>query len=51
MRGGGKVGRGRPAGLVGQVRVFYLKNINKPTKSFKQGSDMIRFVLSNDHLD
>lgn len=51
VRGGGKVGRARPAGLVGQVRVFYLKNINKPVNSFKQRSDMIRFVLSNDHLD
>lgn len=40
-----------PAGLVGQVKVFYLKNINKPMKSFKQRSDMIRFVFSSDYLD
>lgn len=51
VRGGGKGGRARPAGLVAQVRVLYLKNINKSMKSFKQRRDVIRFVLSNDHLD
>lgn len=40
-----------PAGLVGWVKAFYPKNINKPVKSFKQGSDMIRFVFPNDHLE
>ena len=30
-----------PAGLIGWVKAFYPKNINKPVKSFKQGSDMI----------
>lgn len=40
-----------PAGLVGWVKAFYPKNINKPVKSFNHRSDMIRFVFPNDHLD
>lgn len=37
--------------LLDRLLAFYLKNINKPMKNFKQGSDMIRFVFSSDYLD